>query len=193
MVERLVTFATREFGRGWMGDLLGQLELDLDPELSQLVGPCSLYEWPSEKGTMAELWLASSPRGISDRERGWLAAQGRAWLSIWEVREVTPNVAVRVRDFLTGEERYVLERSGTEVLTPRDAVLGRVVDFEGWLDTPIPALSGMTPREAAAKPRKRKELVLLLKEIENHESRAPKEQHIDLSVLWTELGLEDAR
>ena len=65
--------------------------------------------------------------------------------------------------------------------------------LEGWLDTPIPALSGMTPREAAAKPRKRKELVLLLKEIENHESRAPKEQHIDLSVLWTELGLEDAR
>ena len=48
--------------------------------------------------------------------------------------------------------------------------------MEEWLDTPIPALSGMTPREAAAKPRKRKELVLLLKEIENHESRAPKEQ-----------------
>jgi SEC-C motif len=65
--------------------------------------------------------------------------------------------------------------------------------LESWLDTPIPALSGMTPREAASKPRKRKDLILLLKEVENHESRAPREQQIDVSVLWTELGLEGAR
>jgi hypothetical protein len=51
----------------------------------------------------------------------------------------------------------------------------------------------MTPREAASKPRKRKDLILLLKEIENHESRAPKEQQIDVRALWSELGLEDAR
>jgi hypothetical protein len=414
IVNRLARFATREFGRGWMGDLLGPLDIDDDPDLSQLVGPCALYEWPSNAGTMAELLLASAPSDLSSRARGWLEAQGRAWLSVWEVLDVTPKVEVHVRDLLTGEERRVFERSASESLTPRDAFLGRVVDFEGlsvfcgmhprtlpprtaagvvsalrkllgvrsrtvsvarlrdempagawlftwgeavrmhdearkilpqltntdgdpllltkdrfdfdssvralidqklmeltedddhesereqrvftfkklgnamhktwdntivgravleratliletnsvrraddlrkkiegalqdlvryrlrdhedpavrlreaesparrgrpskpnetqppevvealrdikqrhlqsWLDTAIPALSGMTPREAASKPRKRKDLIVLLKEIENHESRAPKEQQIDVSPLWTELGLEHAR
>jgi len=419
MVRRLARFAEREFGQGWVGDLLGQLEIDdafdSEPGLSQLIGPCALYEWRSDEGTIAEMWLASSPAGLSDRQRGWLEAQGRAWLSIWEVRAVTPDLAVSVRDFFTGEERHVLEKSGSRTLTPRDAILGRVVNFEGisvfcgmyprilpprpaagvvaairkilgvrtskvsvgrlrdavppsawvatwgeavrlqevaasripqlsntdgdpllltkdrfdfvpadraciaaklmdlaqdddpeddgaersftfkkpgnamhkswdntivghavlesgalvletnsirraddlrakveraldglaryrvreyqdpevalreagapsrrsgsparkddptppelvealkdlkrrhmeeWLDTPIPALSGMTPREAAAKPRKRKELLLLLKEIENHESRAPKEQQVDVSFMWSELGLGGAR
>lgn len=147
VVERIATFAAREFGRGWMGDRLGQLEIDYDPALSQLIGPCALYEWASEEGTMAEMLLASSPSRLSDRERGWLEAQRRAWLSIWEVREVTPNVAVRVRDFLTGEERYVLERSGSEVLTPRDAILGRVVDFEG-----LSVFCGMHPRMLPPRP-----------------------------------------
>ncbi|HMI82654.1 MAG TPA: hypothetical protein VK550_01105 [Polyangiaceae bacterium] len=47
----------------------------------------------------------------------------------------------------------------------------------------------MTPREAASKPRKRKEVVLLLKEMENMESRAPAAERVDVSMLWTELGL----
>jgi len=64
--------------------------------------------------------------------------------------------------------------------------------FESWLDTPIPALAGMTPREAAAKPRKRNEVVVMLKEIENHESRIPADERIDVSKLWGELGLRDA-
>ena len=74
-------------------------------------------------------------------------------------------------------------RLATEDPAPPELVEA-LMDFkrrhlEEWLDTPIPALSGMTPREAATKPRKRKELVMLLKEIEHHESRAPREQQVD--------------
>ncbi len=65
--------------------------------------------------------------------------------------------------------------------------------LKGWLDSPIPALGGLTPRQAAMKPRKRQQVELLLKEIENQESRAPAAQRIDASVLWKELGLEGGR
>jgi hypothetical protein len=64
--------------------------------------------------------------------------------------------------------------------------------FEGWLDTPIPALSGLTPREAAAKPRKREQVVLLLKEIENRESHVPRDERFDVSNLWSALQLQEA-
>jgi hypothetical protein len=416
LVNRLLRFASREFGRQWLGELLDLLDVvELDEQMAQLIVPCAVYEWESEDGTLVDLFLQSSARGLSERERGWLEAQRRAWLSIWEVQSVTPGVDIALRDLFTGEERRVLEQGGSRTLSPRDGVLGRVVDFEGlsvfcgvhprmlpprpvasvvsalrktlgfgskkisvdrlrvnvplvgwilaweqvidhhdlertklpklqntdgdpllltndrfdfdadnrqrlealiaemaepqddeaepiaervfvfyrpgnamhknwdntivgravvrerelvletnsvhraddlrakveavldslvrhrvrdhqdpeamfklgrdprekrpgsiekgeppapemlealrdfkqqhfesWLDTPIPALAGMTPREAATKPRKRDEVVLMLKEIENHESRAPADERIDVSKLWGELGLREA-
>jgi hypothetical protein len=92
----------------------------------------------------------------------------------------------------------VRDRSSKESEAPPPEIVEALKDLkrrhlESWLDTPVPALSGMTPREAASKPRKRRDLVTLLKEMEHHESRAPKEQQIDVSLLWTELGLQGAR
>lgn len=59
----------------------------------------------------------------------------------------------------------------------------------GWLDDQIPALGGMTPREAAAKPSARVKLDLLLRDMENHESRLPAEERFDFDRLRSELGL----
>jgi hypothetical protein len=61
--------------------------------------------------------------------------------------------------------------------------------YRDWLDTAIPALSGMTPREAAKKARSRANLILLLKEMENGESRLPEAERFDISTLRSELGL----
>jgi len=59
-----------------------------------------------------------------------------------------------------------------------------------WLDEAIPALGGLTPREAAKrKGEPRKELELLLAEIEHAEARRPPDQRFDVSVLRHELGL----
>ena len=65
--------------------------------------------------------------------------------------------------------------------------------LESWVDTPVPALAGLTPRQAATKPRKRGEVALLIKEMENHESRLPPEERADVSALWGELGLREMR
>jgi len=62
--------------------------------------------------------------------------------------------------------------------------------MRGWIDESIPALDGLTPREAARLPRKRRALDLLLKDIERHESLLPPDQQIDLSWLRPTLGLD---
>jgi hypothetical protein len=59
-----------------------------------------------------------------------------------------------------------------------------------WIDESIPALGGLTPRDAALSPRKRPALELLLKDIERHESLLPQDQQIDLSWIRPALGLE---
>jgi hypothetical protein len=149
LVERLLQFASRKFGRDWFGELLDLLEVDElnDDKMAQLIAPCAVYEWLSEDGTLVELFLESSPRGLSEKEHGWLDAQRRSWLSVWEVQRATPGLDVEVRDLLTGEERRVLERSGSSVLSPRDGVLARVVDFGG-----LSVFCGMHPRLLPPRP-----------------------------------------
>ncbi len=115
--------------------------------MAQLAVPGAVYEWQSEDGTLVELFLQASPRGLSDRERGWLEAQRRAWLSIWEVQGVTPGVAVTLRDLFTGEERRVHEQGGSRTLSPRDGALARVVDFEG-----LSVFCGVHPRMLPPRP-----------------------------------------
>jgi len=58
-----------------------------------------------------------------------------------------------------------------------------------WLDDSIPALDGLTPREAARLPRVRPKLELLLKEFEQSEARLPEEERIDLAWLRETLGI----
>jgi hypothetical protein len=63
--------------------------------------------------------------------------------------------------------------------------------YQRWLDEAIPALDGLTPRQAAGrkgKPRQR--LELLLAEIEHAEAGQPHAQRFDVAVLRRELGLD---
>jgi len=63
--------------------------------------------------------------------------------------------------------------------------------YETWLDIGLPALGGRTPREAAARPRMRPKLDVLLKEMENLESRLPEGERFDVRSLRARLGLRD--
>ncbi|MEO6331724.1 MAG: SEC-C domain-containing protein [Gemmatimonadaceae bacterium] len=58
-----------------------------------------------------------------------------------------------------------------------------------WVDEAIPALGGLTPREASKSPRTRKDLDLLLRELENRESRLPADERFDVGRLRAELGI----
>jgi hypothetical protein len=61
--------------------------------------------------------------------------------------------------------------------------------YQKWLDEPIPALNGKTPRQAARSRAGREQLDLLLREMENAEQRLPEPERFDVSTLRTELGL----
>ena len=64
--------------------------------------------------------------------------------------------------------------------------------YRKWPDTPLPALDGKTPREAAATPQGRKALVDLLKMFENGEERKRRagQPSYDMALLKAELGVE---
>jgi hypothetical protein len=62
--------------------------------------------------------------------------------------------------------------------------------YADWLDQPLPALGGRTPREAAQTPSGRSEVDVLLKEMENFEQRMPADAQFDFSQLRTELALD---
>jgi hypothetical protein len=93
--------------------------------------------------------------------------------------------------------KHAAQRSPTPHAAPApspeaSAVLREFRDkhMHGWIDESIPALGGLTPRDAARFPRKRPALELLLKDIERHESLLPQDQQIDLSWIRPALGLE---
>jgi len=63
-------------------------------------------------------------------------------------------------------------------------------DFLGWLDLPLPALCGMTPREAVRTKEGKDRVDVLLKDLENHECRLPEEERFSFSGMRRELGLD---
>lgn len=76
-------------------------------------------------------------------------------------------------------------------------VMQRYLDshYRRWLDEKIPALGGKTPREVAHDFEGREQLVALLKELENRETRRAKDTGVgyDALWLWRELGIEHLR
>jgi hypothetical protein len=138
LARELGAYAMGRFGLEWRhfaGDFV-------DPaETLQLGVPWSLYHYRVQEQTVLEWYLAEHGRRLSRSERGWLAAQQAAWLSIWEVVGVEPGETVTLRDLLSLEERCVREASASQTLVVRDALLGRVVDHGG-----VSLLCGAHPR-----------------------------------------------
>jgi hypothetical protein len=62
--------------------------------------------------------------------------------------------------------------------------------YAAWLDEPIPALRGRTPRDAAQTAEGRRALDALLKEMEHAEGRAPEGERFDFAIVRRALGVE---
>ena len=61
--------------------------------------------------------------------------------------------------------------------------------MQSWVDEQIPALGGLTPRQAAASKQSRKQLELLLKEFEHFEAQLPPDERFDMQRVRTTLGM----
>jgi hypothetical protein len=62
--------------------------------------------------------------------------------------------------------------------------------YRHWLDEPVPALGGKTPRQAARSRRGLQQVDLLLRTMENNEQRVPDHAPFDFGPLRRELGLD---
>ncbi len=78
-------------------------------------------------------------------------------------------------------------------LTPNEHNLLRAAKeahYRDWVDTPLPALGGKTPRAAARSAKSRDRLDLLLRQMENQENRLPAATRFDAGQLRRELGMD---
>lgn len=75
----------------------------------------------------------------------------------------------------------------TPEVTDRLAVEIKARHYATWLDQPLPALDGKTPRDAARTQAGRTQVDLLLKSMENMEARLPETQRFDFSRFRHEL------
>jgi len=128
VVDDMQRFAARRFRGIWQASF--DAFEDVEREI-QLASPWSVYCATVDGRTVVDWYLSEKGRYLSADQRGWLEAQQRSWLTIWEITDVDPGRGLRVHDLLTGEDRRVDEVKGSRVLVKRDAVLGRIVDYDG--------------------------------------------------------------
>jgi SEC-C motif-containing protein len=137
------------------------------------------------------LRLETNSRERADRLRTLVAERLRP-LASFRIREHTDPVSRLGEDASPREPRALGEPMPPEVLEVVKRM--QAEHYQRWLDEEIPALGGLTPRQAAEKkgaPRKR--LELLLAEIEHAEAGQPEAQRFDVAVLLHELGLRAPR
>lgn len=138
LVELLLKWAAQNGVLDEIQERVGEVARDPDRVDSQDVVfamPWALYHARFEGRTVAEQ-LPEPPGRLGE----WLRQHRQAWLSAWEVLRVAHGMGMALRDLLTGEERFVYDRSGSESVESGLAILARVVDFGG-----ISVLGGVYP------------------------------------------------
>jgi hypothetical protein len=102
-----------------------------------------------------------------------------------ERTDVATARAKRISEGRAVEAPY--ESTSAEVL---EAMRTFVLEKEAeWLDSSIPALSGLTPRQAAKDPTRREDLVALLNEFDHRDEKKPGLFTFDVARLREALDL----
>jgi hypothetical protein len=172
LVERLIQFAMATHGLDWLEHTRFFKEYH---EAEQLAVPWSLFDFEVAGKAVAARFLEHESRHLSSDDRLVIAAELRAWLSIWEVTGVEPGHRVMLTDLLTGEQRTVEDSTASKLLQPHDGILARVLDTDG------PSFfSGLHPRSLP--PQDLPELVRLARGYLRRKRRVPIERMKDGKV-----------
>lgn len=139
LVQEMMAFARSRFGEGWWER--ASEDFDDHNESMQLFVPWLVYCVAIDGKPVAHWFLDSHKKDISAAEGAWLEAQQACWMSAWEVTSVEPGRSLNLRDLLSGEERMILEASGSKTLVVHDVLLARVIDYDG-----MSLLAGNYPR-----------------------------------------------
>ena len=116
--------------------------------------------------------------------------------------DLLDHEGTRYRDMVEAVEGHAAsdappEPDGMEELPPeaREQIARHMEAMQmRWADLTVPALGGMTPREAVRTPEGRREVAQLINDFENRQARSPKDSPVstfDFDKLRRELGLEE--
>jgi hypothetical protein len=120
-------------------------------------------------------------KALLERSAGrWIAYRGESVQDPWQAAEQERPRKRKPEDFLPPD----VERELVQDYMDRH--------YREWPDEPLPALDGLTPREAARTPKGRRQVADVLRTIENSQARERLESGsaYDVSWLWEELGLK---
>jgi len=124
-----------------------------------LVSSLLAWETPSASGEpLCHTYPEHLRRRFDPREDAWFEEQCRSWYSLWDVIEVRRDEGLFLHDLLTGEERFVRERSATRHVTDRSALLARTARLGEvfTLQSAHPAALSPTQAEQVADEARRK-------------------------------------
>ena len=128
LTYEIMEFAAARFGSAWHDYEKDFTDADAVPELS---AHWAVYHYRVDGTTALDRYLEEYGQRLPPARSAWLEAEAAAWVSVWEVIEVEPGRSMTLRDLLSHEERHVQETTASEQLVTRDAVLVRVVDYDG--------------------------------------------------------------
>ncbi|MEO8605799.1 MAG: SEC-C metal-binding domain-containing protein, partial [bacterium] len=146
LVGAILQWGSRRFGSAWATPLR---DIADEGMAGQLVAPWLAYHATAGGRRIVEHFLEAEGRRLSADERAWIASQLDAWLSIWEVTEVEPGAGCQLSDLLSGESRYVRDRTASRTLVRRDTLLARVVEHRGSSNFGALAPRILPPADAA--------------------------------------------
>jgi len=149
--------------------------------------------------TREELILETDSVERAARGRALLEALGESLLSHRVTTHENVRLAVkervRARYLAAGSDAPQAETTGAIPRTAADALVLAYYakHYRAWVEEPVPALDGRTPREGARDRKLRPRVVELIQGLESMYQRAlrSREPAYDPSWMWSELGLFD--
>lgn len=142
---------------------------------------------PGKRPEVLELFAPTLPQ--ADAGRAWFeAAAGDAVRFL--AREIIDPWSLMER---AGRGAAPVPAPGRREVSPDLRREAQRLAYRDWADQSVPALGGLTPREAAGTEAGRAKLVRLLRFYESNERRAARrsgEEPMDLGFLWEAVGLE---
>lgn len=142
----ILRFANRRGGPEWiqlaMDTYVDEWYDEMPRDEIQTMLPWALFHWPDAASglSMAELFRESDTRRLEPQLRAMLDAEIDAQFSIWEITDTTPGVGIQMKDRLTGVERFVSDTKASCDVHALEAMLARIVDYDG-----VFTFSGMFP------------------------------------------------
>ncbi len=138
LMDELRAYAQKRYGPGWLPQAIVDFSMDGEPELNEheveMFLVWTMFHMPAtdtDLMPLASYWRDSRRTGREPAKERMLQAHLDAPIGVWEVQSVERGVGTHVKDLLSGDERFVYDRSSSMSLAPWLGLLGYIVDVDG--------------------------------------------------------------